>query len=162
MQRPAWYKSSKYFRTLWSVACIPISLILSMAQGDTSEARYKDLGHRLVCMCDSQPASGVGQRGCRQVLLECSHVGCEPSKRMRTELSNALGKGDTDEAILNSFAQTYGADVLEQSSAAVAKLLLALALVALIFLTVVFVRKQKVRPASSAIPLSESDETDSR
>lgn len=81
---------------------------------------------------------------------------------MRTELSNALGKGDTDEAILNSFAQTYGADVLEQSSAAVAKLLLALALVALIFLTVVFVRKQKVRPASSAIPLSESDETDSR
>lgn len=64
-------------------------------------------------------------------------------------MSNALGKGDTHEAILNSFAQTYGADVLEQSSAAATKLLLALALVALILLTVVFVRKHN--DASSLI-----------
>lgn len=132
-----------------------------MAQGDTTEARYKDLGHRLICMCDREPASGVGQRGCKQVLLECSHVDCEPSKRMRTELSNALRKGDSDDAILHAFVQNYGADVLEQSSTVANELIWTLALVALTSITIVFVRKRKTRPASSAMPVSEFEDADS-
>ena len=37
------------------------------------------LGHRLMCVC-----------GCNQILLECNHVGCNYSDRMRGELMAAL------------------------------------------------------------------------
>ena len=133
-----------------------------MAQGDTTDARYKDLGHRLICMCDSEPATGMGQRGCKQVLLECSHTDCEPLKHMRTELSDSLRKGEGDDVILHSFVKEYGADVLEQSSPAANKLVWTLALAALSFITIAFVRRRKPRPASSSIPpLSELEEADS-
>src|ERR1700747_741118 len=107
MEQTSSYKPSNPFRTLWSVVSISTLLGLSMAQGDTAEARYKDLGHRLICTCDREPASGMGQRGCKQVLLECSHVDCEPSKQMRSELSDALRTGDSDAVILHSFVKNY-------------------------------------------------------
>src|ERR1700745_2809413 len=119
-----------------------------MAQGDTTDARYKDLGHRLICMCDSEPAAGMGQRGCKQVLLECSHVDCEPSKHMRSELSNALRTGGNDNVILQSFVKNYGAGVLERSSTVANKLIWILALAALTSITIAFVRKRKPRPTS--------------
>ena len=158
MQRPS---SLNHFRTLWSVISIFTFFTLSMAQGDKTDARYKDLGHRLICMCDGEPASGVGQRGCKQVLLECSHTDCQPSKHMRSELSDALQKGDTDDLILQSFVKEYGADVLEQSSTVANKLVWTFALAALISITVILVRKRKPRPASSSIPLSNFEEADS-
>jgi cytochrome c-type biogenesis protein CcmH/NrfF len=80
---------------------------------------------------------------------------------MRTELSNALRKGDSDDAILHAFVQNYGADVLEQSSTVANELIWTLALVALTSITIVFVRKRKTRPASSAMPVSEFEDADS-
>jgi hypothetical protein len=161
MQRPSSYKTSNHFRTLWFVVSISTLLTLSMAQGDTTDARYKDLGHRLICTCDSEPAAGMGQRaGCKQVLLECSHVDCEPSKHIRSELSDALRKGDSDDVILHSFVKNYGADVLEQSSPVANKLIWALALAALTSITIALVRKRKPRPASSSMPLSDLEDVD--
>ncbi len=52
-----------------------------MGAGDDS-ARFKDLGHRMMCTC-----------GCGQVLLECNHVGCQSSDKMRDQLQAALDKG---------------------------------------------------------------------
>jgi len=75
------------------------------------DARFNDLGHKLMCKC-----------GCNQILLECNHVGCSYSTQMRDELTAALTRGsgggpdgstpDSDELVLQSFVQKYGATVL--------------------------------------------------
>ena len=147
MQRPSSYKASNRFRTLWFVVSVSTLLTLSMAQRDTADARYKKLGHRMICTCDSEPATGMGQRGCKQILLECSHVDCEPSKNMRRELREALQRGDSDDAILHSFVQKYGADVVEESSTVANRLIWILALTVLTSIAIAFVRKRRSRPA---------------
>ena len=50
--------------------------------------------------------------GCGQVLLECNHVGCQYSDRMRVELAAALDRGDNDDLTLQSFIQKYGTTVV--------------------------------------------------
>ena len=64
-------------------------------------SRFNELGHQLMCIC-----------GCGQVLLECNHVGCPDSDRMRNELSEAIARGDNDSLILQGFVQKYGPTVL--------------------------------------------------
>jgi len=78
--------------------CAAMSVLLGA--GDDS-ARFNDLGHRLMCAC-----------GCRQILLECNHVGCAYSDRMRAELVAAVDRGDNDDLTLQSFVQKYGPTVL--------------------------------------------------
>jgi cytochrome c-type biogenesis protein CcmH/NrfF len=50
--------------------------------------------------------------GCNQVLLECNHVGCNYSDRMRGELAASMERGDSDGLVLQSFVQRYGPTVL--------------------------------------------------
>lgn len=69
--------------------------------GAGEDARFNDLGHKMMCAC-----------GCRQILLQCNHVGCQYSDRMRNELSAALGRGDSDNLVLQAFVQKYGQTVL--------------------------------------------------
>ena len=69
--------------------------------GADIDARFTKLGHQMMCMC-----------GCNQVLLECNHVGCAYSERMRNELTAGLERGDNDSLILQSFVQKYGNTVL--------------------------------------------------
>ena len=69
--------------------------------GADTDARFNQLGHKLMCMC-----------GCNQILLECNHVGCAYSDRMRNELMAGLQRGDNDSLILQSFVQKYGNTVL--------------------------------------------------
>jgi cytochrome c-type biogenesis protein CcmH len=52
------------------------------------------------------------QCGCNQVLLECNHVGCTVSDRMRGELSAMINRGDNNDTILQNFVQKYGPVVL--------------------------------------------------
>jgi len=77
-----------------------VALLVLTGAGDDS-ARFNDLGHRLMCAC-----------GCRQILLECNHVGCAYSDRMRAELVAAVDRGDNDDLTLQSFVQKYGPTVL--------------------------------------------------
>jgi len=81
------------------VLLVCVAAVLLMGAGD--EARFDKLGHNLMCAC-----------GCRQVLLECNHVGCSYSDRMRDELSTALTRGDSDDLVLQAFVQKYGPTVL--------------------------------------------------
>lgn len=84
------------------VASIALLLVLTLPLVGASPAdRFDDLGHRLMCAC-----------GCRQILLECNHVGCSYSSRMRDELQIAMTSGDSDDLILQGFVQKYGATVL--------------------------------------------------
>jgi len=91
-------RNSKLIRTgqLLLVAVLAVAFL-----GADVDARFNKLGHQMMCMC-----------GCNQVLLECNHVGCAYSDRMRNELAAGLERGDNDSLILQSFVQKYGNTVL--------------------------------------------------
>jgi cytochrome c-type biogenesis protein CcmH/NrfF len=81
-----------------------LALIATLAMlflGADTDARFNKLGHQLMCVC-----------GCNQVLLECNHVGCTYSDRMRNELVAGLDRGDSGSLVLQSFVQKYGNTVL--------------------------------------------------
>ena len=73
---------------------------------DPSGARFENLGHKLMCRC-----------GCNQILLECNHVGCSYSEKMRQELMAGLQGPDSDDLVLQRFVQEYGAVVLAAPTA---------------------------------------------
>ena len=94
------------FRTMFSwkqslqLAAVLIAIAVTLGATDAN-SRFDSLGHKLMCQC-----------GCNQVLLECNHVGCTVSERMRGELTAMINKGDSDQTILNNFVQKYGSIVL--------------------------------------------------
>ena len=83
------------------VQLLGIAMLAVAFMGADVDARFNKLGHQLMCMC-----------GCNQVLLECNHVGCAYSERMRGELTASLERGDNDSLALQGFVQTYGNTVL--------------------------------------------------
>lgn len=91
-------------RRLLQLALVAVMAMTFM--GADTDARFNKLGHQLMCMC-----------GCNQILLECNHVGCAYSERMRGELTAALEKGDNDSLILQGFVQKYGSTVLAAPTA---------------------------------------------
>jgi cytochrome c-type biogenesis protein CcmH/NrfF len=120
---------------------LAFALLAFMGAGDES-ARFNNLGHKLMCAC-----------GCGQILLECNHVGCTYSDRMRGELAAALDRGDSDNLSLQSFVQKYGATVLAAPPTtgfnAVAWIMPFVVLIGGIILTVSIVRAWKNRPAAA-------------
>jgi cytochrome c-type biogenesis protein CcmH len=87
-------------RRTGQAALLFLSVLLLLGAGD-SGARFNDLGHRMMCVC-----------GCKQILLECNHVGCAYSDRMRGELLASLDRGDSDDLTLQAFVQKYGTTVI--------------------------------------------------
>jgi cytochrome c-type biogenesis protein CcmH len=85
------------------VVCVAVFVFLGAGDG---EARFRDLGHRMMCTC-----------GCGQILLECNHVGCQSSDKMRNQLLAALSRGDNDDLILQGFVQEYGPTVIAAPTA---------------------------------------------
>ena len=129
-------------------------LILGATADNSTDARYHDLGHRLMCTCENVPASGMGLARCQQIVVECSHLNCTVSDRMRGELRAALQRGDKDDVILQPFVQEYGTSVLV-APPAIDKLLWVMAFLATVALASfvgVFVRKRQSRPAIVATP----------
>ena len=91
----------KRFRSRIVQFCLlSLALLIFLGGGDES-ARVNDLGHRMMCVC-----------GCNQILMECNHVGCTYSSRMRNELVAAIDRGDNDDLVLQSFVQKYGTTVI--------------------------------------------------
>ena len=88
-------------------AVLALAVVVLMGAGDDS-ARFKDLGHRMMCTCS-----------CGQILLECNHVGCTYSTKMRDELQAAIDKGggNSDDLILQGFVQEYGPTVIAAPTA---------------------------------------------
>jgi cytochrome c-type biogenesis protein CcmH/NrfF len=120
------------------LAIVVVAIVLFMGAGD--DARFNSLGHRMMCTC-----------GCGQVLLECNHVGCQSSDKMRNELTAALSRGDNDDLILQGFVQNYGPTVIAAPTATgfnrVAWIMPFVALAAGIAFVVVVVRSWKNKPA---------------
>src|SRR5271169_491889 len=88
-------------KLLRPIQLLGIAVLAIAFMGADVDARFNKLGHQLMCMC-----------GCNQVLLECNHVGCAYSERMRNELTASLERGDNDSLALQGFVQKYGNTVL--------------------------------------------------
>jgi cytochrome c-type biogenesis protein CcmH len=76
--------------------------VLCLLGASDNAARIDRLGHQMMCVCGN----------CAQTLLECNHVGCAYSTRMRSELTAAVERGDPDDTVLQFFIQEYGTTVL--------------------------------------------------
>jgi len=87
-------------RPAFKLSLLMLAILPLLGAGDQS-ARVSDLGHRMMCVC-----------GCNQILLECNHVGCAYSERMRGELIAAVDRGDNDDLTLQWFVQKYGTTVM--------------------------------------------------
>lgn len=115
-----------------------LAIFLFMGAGD--EARFNKIGHSMMCTC-----------GCGQVLLECNHVGCQSSDKMRNELIAALNRGDNDDLIMQGFVQNYGPTVIAAPTATgfnkVAWIMPFVALALGMAFVVVVVRAWKNKPA---------------
>ena len=122
------------------IIVLTITLLVLLGAGD--DARFNELGHKLMCAC-----------GCGQILLECNHVGCTYSDRMRGELAAAIDRGDNDDLSLQSFVQKYGPTVLAAPPTTgfnrVAWIMPFVALVFGIALTIGIVRAWRGRPAAA-------------
>ena len=90
---------------LLHVLILTATVFLFMGAGDT-DARFKDLGHRMMCAC-----------GCGQILLECNHVGCTYSDKMRNQLLASIDRGNNDDLVLQGFVQEYGPTVIAAPTA---------------------------------------------
>jgi cytochrome c-type biogenesis protein CcmH/NrfF len=88
-----------FWRFTASTLTLTFSILLLGASGD--RARFNDLGHRMMCVC-----------GCNQILLDCNHVGCTYSDRMREKLMAETQQESSDENVLQVFVKEYGTTVL--------------------------------------------------
>ena len=84
-----------------STSLLTVVLSISFLGASGDRARFNDLGHRMMCVC-----------GCNQILLECNHVGCTYSDRMREQLAAATQRESSDDNILQAFVKEYGTTVL--------------------------------------------------
>jgi cytochrome c-type biogenesis protein CcmH/NrfF len=72
----------------------------ALAQKDISRD-YKDACDQLICQC-----------GCNEQLSVCSMQNCSSATPMRAEIRARLEKGDSVQAIVDSFVARYGKKVL--------------------------------------------------
>jgi cytochrome c-type biogenesis protein CcmH len=93
--------TNKFIRRASILVAVVGVLLVAIGFAETREARFDRLGHKLMCRC-----------GCNQILLECNHVGCQYSEKMRDELMAGLKGSNSDDLILQGFVQEYGAVVL--------------------------------------------------
>ncbi|HEV8523318.1 MAG TPA: cytochrome c-type biogenesis protein CcmH [Terriglobales bacterium] len=99
----AWLRALRvqsFFCRTTQVALLATACVLFLGAGE-QQARFDKLGHKLMCRC-----------GCNQILLECNHVGCAYSDKMRAELMAGVASPDSDDLVLQRFVQAYGAVVL--------------------------------------------------
>lgn len=133
-------------RRALSLTGLVMAIVLFMGAGDSLDQRFNTVGHKLMCAC-----------GCNQVLLECNHVGCTYSDRMRNELGAGLQRGDNDDLILSGFVQKYGSTVLAAPTTTgfnrIAWIMPFAALAGGILLTITIVRAWQHRPATPAVAM---------
>jgi len=90
---------------LAALAATPIASFRLSAQQSTDRAHV--VGKRVKCMCG----------GCSDTAATCYHTGgafsgpCDTAKGMLKEIKQRMGRGESDDLILQSFVQEYGTTV---------------------------------------------------
>ncbi|MFZ0294253.1 MAG: cytochrome c-type biogenesis protein CcmH [Candidatus Sulfotelmatobacter sp.] len=115
------------------------AVFVLLGAGDPA-TRFNEIGHQMMCIC-----------GCKQILLECNHVGCPDSDGMRNELMAAVERGESDSLVEQAFVQKYGPTVLAaptmQGFDRAAYIIPPVALILGFGLIVLVIRAWKNRPA---------------
>jgi cytochrome c-type biogenesis protein CcmH/NrfF len=93
-------------RGMCFVLVFALAFGLSLAAEAQQSDRAKNLGKRMLCVCS-----------CNQILTECNHVGCTYSHGMLKEIDERIGRGESDDLILQDFVQEYGASIMAQPGA---------------------------------------------
>lgn len=135
------------------IVVLLFAVFACLGAGDEN-ARFSALGHKLMCVCS-----------CNQVLLECNHVGCSYSDRMRGELAAALDRADSDDLVLQSFVQKYGPTVLlaptttgfNRVAWVIPYLALALGLTTVVLIVRAWRTRPLVMPAGGVAPASPAE-----
>ena len=83
------------------VCFLLLALALATLGAGDPATRFDKVGHTMMCVC-----------GCNQVLLECNHVGCQYSDKMRATLADMIRGGSSDDQIFQEFVQEYGTTVV--------------------------------------------------
>jgi cytochrome c-type biogenesis protein CcmH len=87
------------------VMVLPVVLALALAAGAQTQRDiakgYRETCDQLICQC-----------GCNEQLSVCSMQNCSSATPMRAEIRERLSKGESVEAIVNSFVARYGKQVL--------------------------------------------------
>lgn len=142
-------------RKILQAFLLSVALFTFLGAGD--EARFRDLGHRLMCVCS-----------CNQILLECNHVGCSYSERMRGELMAAIDRGESDDLTLQAMVQNYGPTVIAAPTNTgfnrVAWVMPYLALVVGLTMMIIIVRawrNRPLRPSAASVPAVSGSELES-
>src|SRR5262249_43509037 len=91
-------------RRLAKLLLLPCLVVLLMG-ADNQEARYQNLGGKIMCSC-----------GCAQMLLKCNHVGCQNSDQMTRELRANVQSTSNDEEVLNWFRRKWGVTAVVEPS----------------------------------------------
>jgi len=146
-------KSNPIFRRGLHAMLLCLTAFALLGAGDQS-VRFNSLGHRLICVC-----------GCTQILLECNHVGCTYSDRMRAELIAGLDRGENDDLTLQDFVQRYGPTVMAAPTATgfnrvawvMPFLALALGLLTTIFIVLAWKKKPALAAPGGVLPASGAD-----
>lgn len=132
-----------------SAACL---LLVFMVGASSTEARYKMLGHQLMCTC-----------GCNEVLLECDNLGCVVRAHEEAELRADLARGDSNRVILQDFVQEYGPIVLaappKKGFDLVAWIAPGLVFLLAMFGTALLIRKWKLQPVAMPPELAADPHT---
>ena len=102
--RSAFSRDPRAF-TRAALVFVVVLLLFTPATAQRTD-RAKILAHRLICMC-----------GCKEILAECNHVSCPVSPVMLKKLDEEIASGKSDDLILQSFVQEYGAEVLAEPPA---------------------------------------------
>jgi cytochrome c-type biogenesis protein CcmH/NrfF len=82
------------------LAFLVLAATPALAQKDISRD-YRDACDQLICQC-----------GCNEQLSVCSMQNCSSATPMRAEIRERLEKGDSVQAIVDSFVSRYGKKVL--------------------------------------------------
>jgi cytochrome c-type biogenesis protein CcmH len=94
------------WRGLCFIFVFTLAFGLALAAKAQQSDRAKNLGKRMLCVCS-----------CNQILTECNHVGCKYSHGMLKEIDERIGRGESDDLILQDFVQEYGASIMAQPGA---------------------------------------------
>jgi cytochrome c-type biogenesis protein CcmH/NrfF len=118
-------------------------MVVLLMGADNQEARFQKLGGKIMCTC-----------GCAEMLLQCDHVGCPSSDRMRSELRANVQTMSSDEGVLDWFRTNWGvAAVVEPRTHGfelVAWILPAAGLGLGLLLVIILIRNWKLRSAPVA------------
>ena len=85
------------------MSLVVAGLVRAAPDTDPNEAAFRRVSDRLLCQC-----------GCNYMVLSCNHLDCSSATYIRKTIRTSLAKGKTEDEIVASFVEQYGARILPE------------------------------------------------